>query len=53
MAAQLAGLEAALDAGPAAWGWREDRCWTLARIADPAWRLFRVQYTSVTSANCG
>ena len=32
--AQLAELEAALDAGPAAWGWDEDQCWTLARIAE-------------------
>ena len=29
---QLAELAAALDAGPAAWGWDEDQCWTLARI---------------------
>jgi len=43
--AQLAELEAALDAGPAAWGWDEDQCWTLARIADLARRLFRVDYT--------
>jgi transposase len=44
-AAQLAELEAALDAGPAAWGWDEDQCWTLARISDLARRLFRVDYT--------
>src|SRR5712672_3129940 len=31
---QLAELGAALDAGPAAWGWDEDQCWTLARISD-------------------
>src|SRR5947208_10360129 len=30
--AQVGELEAALEAGPAAWGW-EDQCWTLARIA--------------------
>jgi putative transposase len=30
---QLRGLEAVLDAGPAAWGW-QDQCWTLARIAE-------------------
>ena len=43
--AQLAELEAALDAGPAAWGWDEDQCWTLARIAEVVWRQFRVEYT--------
>ncbi|MCW2931734.1 MAG: transposase, family [Actinomycetia bacterium] len=43
--AQLAELEAALDAGPAFWGWDEDQCGTLARITDLAWRRFRVQYT--------
>jgi putative transposase len=31
--AQLRELETVLDAGPAAWGWDEDQCWTLARIA--------------------
>jgi transposase len=43
--AQLAELEAALDAGPAAWGWDEDQCWTLARIADLVRRRFRIEYT--------
>ena len=33
-----------LDAGPAVWGW-EDQCWTLARIAEVAWRRFGVEYT--------
>jgi transposase len=42
---QLAELEAALDAGPAVWGWDEDQRWTLARIADLAWRRFGVKYT--------
>jgi transposase len=42
---QLRELEAALDAGPAVWGWDEDQCWTLARIADLVARQFRVQYT--------
>src|SRR5215469_13566351 len=32
--AQLHELEVALEAGPAAWGWDEDQCWTLARIAE-------------------
>jgi putative transposase len=43
--AQLAGLEAALDAGPAFWGRDEDQCWALARIADLVRRRFRVEYT--------
>jgi hypothetical protein len=30
---QLRELGTVLDAGPAAWGWDEDQCWTLARIA--------------------
>jgi transposase len=42
---QLAELEAVLDAGPAASGWDEDQCWTLARIAELAWRRFKVEYT--------
>jgi transposase len=43
--AQLRELEAALDAGPAAWGWDEDQCWTLARITDLVRRRFRADYT--------
>jgi len=43
--AQLRQLEAVLEAGPAAWGWDEDQCWTLARIAEVVWRLFKVEYT--------
>jgi transposase len=42
---QLRELETALDAGPAVWGWDEDQCWTLARIADLVRRQFRVDYT--------
>jgi transposase len=42
---QLAELEAALDAGPAAWGWDEDQCRTLARITDLVRRRFRAGYT--------
>jgi transposase len=42
--AQVAELEAVLDAGPAAWGWA-DQCWTLARIAELVWRRFQVEYT--------
>jgi hypothetical protein len=33
-AARLRELETVLDAGPAAWDWDKDQCWTLARIAD-------------------
>ena len=43
-AAQVAELEAVLDAGPAACGYA-DQCWTLARVADQAWRRFGVEYT--------
>ena len=42
--AQVRELEAVLEAGPAVWGW-EDQCWTLARIAEVARRLFGVEYT--------
>lgn len=42
---QLARLRAALDAGPAAWGWAEDQRWTLARVARLIGRLFHVRYT--------
>src|SRR5512135_1214299 len=42
---QLARLRAALDAGPAAYGWREDQRWTLARITALIARLFHVRYT--------
>jgi putative transposase len=43
--AQLRELEAVLDAGPAAWGWDEDQCWTLARIGELVQRRFGVGYT--------
>ena len=43
--AQLRELQTVLDAGPAAWGWAEDQCWTLARIAELARRRFGVTYT--------
>ncbi len=42
--AQVAELEAVLDAGPAAVGYL-DQCWTLARVADQVWRRFGVEYT--------
>jgi transposase len=43
--AQLRELQTVLNAGPAAWGWDEDQCWTLARIADLVRCRFRVDYT--------
>ena len=48
-AAQVAELEAVLDAGPAACGYA-DQCWTLARIAEQAWRRFGVEYTLAGTA---
>ena len=44
-AVQLRELQTLLDAGPAAWGWDEDQCWTLARIAEVVRRRFGVEYT--------
>jgi transposase len=41
---QLAALDAALDAGPLAAGW-EDQRWTLARVRDLVAAKFKVQYT--------
>jgi len=38
--AQLRELETVLAAGPGAWGWDEDQCWTLARIAEVIRRRF-------------
>ena len=43
--AQLARLRAALEAGPAVWGWAEDQRWTLERVAALIGRLFHVSYT--------
>jgi transposase len=43
--AQLRELQTILDAGPAAQGWDEDQCWTLARIAEVVRRRFTVDYT--------
>jgi transposase len=42
---QLRELQTMLDAGPAIWGWDEDQCWTLARIAELVRRRFTVGYT--------
>ena len=42
---QLARLRAALDAGPAAYGWDTGQRWTLARVAALIARLFGVPYT--------
>ena len=47
--AQVAELEAVLDAGPAAAGYA-DQCWTLARVAEQAWRRFGVEYTLAGTA---
>ena len=43
--AQLERLRAALQAGPAVWGWNEDQRWTLARAAALIARQFHVRYT--------
>jgi transposase len=43
--AQLARLRAALDQGPACWGWSEDQRWTLERVTTLMGRLFHVRYT--------
>ncbi|MFE6397462.1 winged helix-turn-helix domain-containing protein [Streptomyces alboflavus] len=42
---QLLQLRTELIAGPAAYGWGEDQCWTLARIAEVIHRRFGVHYT--------
>jgi transposase len=42
---QLRELETVLEAGPAASGWDEDQCWTLARIAQVIRGRFTVDYT--------
>jgi putative transposase len=44
-AGQVARLRAALDGGPAAWGWDQDQRWTLARVTALIARLFHVRYT--------
>ena len=38
-------VAAALEGGPAAWGWGEDQRWTLARVTTLIGRLFHVGYT--------
>ena len=43
--AQLERLRAALEAGPAVWGWDEDQRWTLERAAALIGRLFHLRYT--------
>jgi transposase len=45
--AQLRELETLLEARPAAFGWDEDQCWTMARIAELVRRRFGVDYTPV------
>jgi transposase len=44
-AGQLGRLRAALEGGPAAWGWDQDQRWTLARVTTLIARLFHVRYT--------
>jgi transposase len=44
-ASELRELEAVLDAGPAASGWDEDQCWTLARVTEVIRHRFTVDYT--------
>ena len=48
---QLAALDLALEAGPLAAGW-EDQRWTLARVRDLVAGKFRVQYTIPGSGTC-
>jgi transposase len=43
--AQLAQLRAALEAGPAAYGWKQDQRWTLARVEALIERLTGISYT--------
>jgi transposase len=43
--AQLARLRAALEAGPAAYGWAQDQRWTLVRVEALIERLSGVCYT--------
>jgi transposase len=43
--AQIEALAAVLDAGPAAHGFVEDQCWTLARIGEVIAGMFGVRYT--------
>jgi putative transposase len=45
---QLKKLRTALDEGPAEHGYQEDQRWTLARIRDLIWTMFRVRYTSLS-----
>jgi transposase len=42
---RLCRLRAALDLGSAAYGWKEDQRWTLARVTALIARLFRVRCT--------
>jgi transposase len=44
-AGQVVQLRAALEAGPAAYGWEQDQRWTLARAEALIERLFGVPYT--------
>ena len=44
-AGQVGRLRAALEGGPAAWGWDQDQRWTLSRVTTLIARLFHVRYT--------
>jgi len=44
-ATQLDNLRAALEAGPAVYGWAENQRWTLARVTTLIGRFFHVRYT--------
>ncbi len=48
---QLARLRAALDLGPATYGWKADQRWTLARVTALNARLFHVRST-LRGASC-
>lgn len=49
---QLSRLRSDLDLGPAAYGWKEDQRWTLARVTALIARLFHVRYTLRGSRTC-
>ncbi len=51
--AQLRELQAVLEAGPAAWGWTEDQCGTLARIAGVIRARFTADYTLAGGGSAG
>lgn len=46
---QVRQLAAALDEGPAAHGYEDDQRWTLARIRNLIYEMFRVRYMDVST----